>query len=74
MVGEGPTSRSRFRGEGGEGRGADLENEMKHCNPLLKSWNRYLKDAATFVVLYRHGAGRLGSERRGRRIKRKARR
>ena len=44
---------------------------MKHCNPLLKSWNRYLKDAATFVVLRRHGAGRLGSEKRGRRSKAK---
>ena len=37
-----------------------------HCNPLLRSWNKYLKDAATFVVLRRHGAGRLGSEKRGR--------
>lgn len=44
------------------------------CNPLLRSWNKYLKDAATFVVLRRHGAGVLGSERRGRKAKRKARR
>ena len=42
-----------------------------HCNPLLRSWNKYLKDAATFVVLRRHGAGLLGSERRGRRGKKK---
>lgn len=47
---------------------------MKHCNPLLKSWNKYLKDAATFVVLRRYGAGRLGSERRSNLIKRKVRR
>lgn len=45
-----------------------------YCNPLLKSWNQYLKDAATFVVLRRHGAGRLGSEHRERRTKRKVRR
>jgi len=51
-----------------------MADEMKHCNPLLKSWSKYLKDAATFVVLRRHGAGRLGSERRSRRVKRKARR
>jgi hypothetical protein len=47
---------------------------MKDCNPLLKSWNQYLKDAATFVVLRRYGVGRLDSERSGRRTKRKARR
>lgn len=35
-----------------------------HCNPLLKIWNRYLKDAATFVVLRQYGAGILGSERK----------
>ena len=52
-----------------------MANEMKHhCNPLLKSWSKYLKNAATFVVLRRYGAGRLGSERRERRVKRKARR
>lgn len=49
--------------------------QMKHhCNPLLKSWNKYLKDSETFVVLRRHGAGFLGSERRGRRVKKKGRR
>lgn len=48
---------------------------MKHCNPLLKNWNRYLKDAAKFVVLRRIGRGFLiGSERRARRIKKKDRR
>lgn len=48
---------------------------MKHdCNPLLKSWNRYLKDAVTFIVLRRYGAGHLGGERRDRRRKPKVRR
>ena len=52
-----------------------MADEMKHhCNPLLKSWNQHLKDAATFTVLRRYGAARLGSERRSRRAKRKARR
>jgi hypothetical protein len=45
-----------------------------HCNPLLKSWNQYLKDAATFVVLRRYGVGRLGSEKRGRWVKKRVRR
>ena len=45
-----------------------------HCNPLLRSWNKYLKDAETFVVLRRHGVALLSSERRGRQTKKKARR
>ena len=35
-----------------------MEIQMKaHCNPLLKSWNRHLKDAEKFVALRRDGRG-----------------
>lgn len=47
---------------------------MKSCNPLLRSWARFLKESATFVVLRKYGAGHLGSERRVIKTKKKARR
>lgn len=47
---------------------------MKPCNPLLKNWDRYLKDAAKFVVLRRYGRGFIVRHTSIRQIKNKARR
>jgi hypothetical protein len=33
-----------------------------HCNPLLRSWERYLKQTALFGMLRRTGRGYVASE------------
>jgi len=47
-----------------------------HCNPLLKSWEQYLKSTKEFVILRRYSAAVLESEvrHRMRPIKKKGRR
>lgn len=36
---------------------------MKKCNPLLRSWNKYLNDTAAFVVLRPFGHAFVESDR-----------
>lgn len=45
-----------------------------HCNPLLKSWNDYMRDAAKFAVLRRECRGFIVGHPSARRIKKKGRR